>query len=316
MNRKIMPILVCLIVASVASGVLALDSPPQVWFGTGTVTVTNVGPTMPSIGVNDTVFWATNIDVNSEIHFYVNVSDLNTIDDIKNVTIDINPPGFVNYDGATYHYRFKYIETTTNDSVISGSWTQVFTSSGPTYLNVASCVAPTNAASSTGTYVFSATLNKTASAENWIYYAKAYDSSGAFAEHSSSFNIYKYLEMSYSATSGLNFAWNSVTPGAVDVVAPFTVTVTANTVYSLSAAYENSFYNSTTGTGWGVDPSLEVNFTSKTTVTNYTISNATWYTSTGGGYQFVTSHKMLLDVPAVLPILNYTGVTIYIRASV
>ena len=57
MNKKILPTMVCFALITVAGSVIALDSLPVEWSGTGTVSVTSAGPTVPSIAVNDTAFW-------------------------------------------------------------------------------------------------------------------------------------------------------------------------------------------------------------------------------------------------------------------
>lgn len=293
-----------------AGAVIAQHSAPVPQSGNGTVTIFNAGPSIPSMAVNDTTSWVTSVNVNTETHFYVNVSDTNTIDDIKEVTLDLYRSGFVNANDPTYHYKFRYTETTQNDDTILGIWEQQSPTVG-TYL--IGGIPPVDVDSENGTYVFRTTFNKTAIAGNWTMFVKIYDSGNNLREKSGTFGIYKYVEMTYSASSGMNFEWNDVVPGSQNVNAPFTVTVTANSIYTLSAAYANNFTNGTVS--W--EPVLEVSNVLTVPVGNITTDGyTTWFTSTTGAYYSNTGHKMFLDIPDVLPLLSYTGVTIYIQASV
>jgi len=133
-----------------------------------------------------------------------------------------------------------------------------------------------------------------------------------------SLNVYKYLEMTYDNGGSMDFAWVGA-PGTLDAADAFTVTVTSNTPYTLAAAYENRFTNTSTGTTWENEPSLEIKYATspKVALTNATAPPyAQWAAFTGLVLDQVTSHTLYLDYEAVLPALTYTGVTIYIRASV
>jgi len=300
-----------------AAGVLATDSGPTELSGIGTVAIANTAPGVSIVPVNDTTQYVTAVDVNTYVLFYVNVSDANSLDDIKEVQLDINVGGFQNADDPIRHYQFTYTETMANNNGIAGTWAQVQPTAADNYLNT--CTAPTDPTASSGSYVFNITLNKTAKAGNWESQGKATDDSASVTNSGvGGFAVYKYLEMTYTTGATMNFGWAGAEPGDTNLQEAFSVQVTANTPYTLAAAYDNMPYNSTAGMTWGEEPSLEVVHSStRRDVTNFTaVGYVDWYTSTGGGFNTWTSHTMELDIPATLRKLTYTGMTIYIRASV
>lgn len=319
MKRKsIIAIIISFAFVSMAVGVIATDTLPITWNGTGTATINNAGPSLTGIAINNGAGWVTDLDVNAPYLFYVNVSDVNTIDDMKSISVQILVNGYSGYDNPIYYYGLTYTETTVHDGVIDGTWTQVLPTAG-VYLNTASCVKPTIPTSQNGSYIFSLTMPKNALAGAWVYNAQIYDSVGATASKGpKAFNVYKYLEMTYDTGSGSqNFAWTGF-PGTQNAVDTFAVTVTANTPYTLSAAYGNRFYNASTSTVWASEPSLEIKYDSgaKVPVTNATASFTPWSSFSGLALAQTSTHTIYLDYETVLPALTYTGVTIYIRASV
>ncbi len=316
--KGIVTIMLSLVMVSMAVGVIATDTTPIEWNGNGSATLANIAPLLPSTSINDGAAWVTNVDVDTDYLFYVNVSDVNTIDDIKSVSIKILVSGHNGYDNPKYNYEFTYTEIIAQDLDIDGTWAQVLPTAG-VYLNVASCVAPADHTSLTGSYIFSVTMEKTARAGTWSYLASVSDDSGLSASATPiNFNVYKYLEMTYDNGGSQDFAWVG-SPGTMDAADAFTVTATSNTPYYLSAAYENRFYNVGTGTTWAAEPSLEVKYATSSAVA---LTNATappfaqWASFPGLVIDQTTDHTLYLDYEAVLPALAYTGVTIYIQASV
>ena len=89
----------------------------------------------------------------------------------------------------------------------------------------------------------------------------------------------------------------------------------------MAASYNNSFYNASTGTAWGVEPSIEVKYGTglKYLLPNYTLAPpanfVNWNTFATLAWQQTTTHNLYLDIPGILPQLTYSGVTIFIRAS-
>ncbi len=316
--KKIIPFVLCLALVATCGGVIATDSLPTEINGTGTVTISNVAPSLTSIAINDGA-WINYIDVATEYDFYVNVTDTNAINDIKEITLEAWMVSHEADDDPTYRYKFTYTETTTGDGVLAGNWVQNFPTT-ENYLDVTTAsTLPGDPALTTGSYMFSLTLNKTAKAGSWRYNATVTDESGAKSTIGyEAFGVYKYVEMTYDTGAGNDFAWTS-SAGQNDVLATFDTTVTSNTVYTLAAAYEDSFYGDDPATTWwGSEPSLEIQTSSqsKVTVTNYTVSFADWTINALPVYDQTLTHNLYLDVPIGLPSATYTGVTIYIRASV
>ncbi len=316
--KKSIPILLCMVMLVASFGVIATDSVPVEQSGSGTVTISNVAPGLDSIAINDGA-WINSIDVATEYDFYVNVSDSNAINDIKTVVLEMWVPANEGADDPTYRYKFTYTETLTGDGALAGAWVQNFPTT-ENYLDVTTAsTLPGDSALTTGSYMFSLTLNKTAKSGAWRYNATVIDESGAKSEIPfENFAIYKFTEMTYDTGAGFDFAWTS-SAGQTDVATTFDTTITTNSGYTLAAAYEDSFYGDDPATTWwGSEPSLEIKTGSgsKTALTNYTASFADWTTFLGPAYEQVVTHTLYLDVPIGLPSASYTGVTIYIRASV
>jgi hypothetical protein len=316
--KILMTAIMCFALVSTAISVMATDSVPAVQSGTGTATVSNTGPAVTGHRINSGAGWVANLDVNTQYFFYVNVSDVNTLTDIASVTMEIYVPTFEAVDNVKQRYKFTYTETTTGDGVFAGTWAQIMPTTG-SYIASGASTTPALTTANSGSYVFAITLHKTATATTWRFNATVTDSAGAKASIAfRTFNIYKYVEMTYDTGGGSqNFAW-AATPGTQDVADTFNVIVTSNVGYTLSAAYENRFYNATTGETWANEPSLEVIYSSvgKFAVTNVTSSYASWMSFSSFGENQVTPHTLYLDFETGLPALTYTGVTIYIRASV
>ena len=89
----IMPIFLALALVCGSGIVLAADTGPQTTSGTGTATITNAGPGVASLGVDDAGAWPAGIDVFQTYDFYVNVTDGNTIDDIKTIELNLYVSG-------------------------------------------------------------------------------------------------------------------------------------------------------------------------------------------------------------------------------
>ena len=319
MNRKSMiAMIICFAFVSTTVGVIATHTTPITWNGTGTATVSNAGPSITGTAINDGITWVSYLDVDTEYDFYVNVSDANTLDDISRITLEMWVTGNEAADNPTYRYKFQYQETLTGDGIIAGAWTQILPTIGA-YLNNAACTTPAVPSANSGSYVFAPTMFLTAKAGTWNYNATVTDGSAIkVTALSKTFSVYKYLEMTYDAGGGSqNFAWAAAI-GTLNVADTFDVTVTSNTGYSLSAAYENRFYNVSTGEQWANEPSIEVKYggASMVTLTNATSSYAQWTSFGSPVLAQTTTHTMYLDFESVLPSLVYTGVTIYIRASV
>ncbi|MBA3044809.1 MAG: hypothetical protein FP824_01195 [Euryarchaeota archaeon] len=317
--KSAISIIICFAFVSTAVSVMATDTGPITSNGTGTATVSNTGPSLTGTRINDGVGWVANLDVNTQYFFYVNVSDVNTLDDIASVTMEIYIPTFETADNVKQRYKFRYDETTNGDSVFAGTWTQIMPTTG-SYIASGACLTPGLTTSNSGSYVFAITPYSTSLATTWRFNASVTDSTGAKASIVyRTFSFYKYLEMSYDTGGGSqNFAWSGL-PGTQNVADTFDVTVTSNVIYTLSAAYENRFYNATNGVKWANEPSLEVQYYTypKVALTNVTSSYTNWITIlTPIGENQVTTHTIYLDFEYVLPALTYTGVTIYIRASV
>ena len=304
---------------SMAVGVIATDSLPVILSGTGTATVNNAGPSLTGTAINDGGAWVTNLDVDPiEYYFYVNVSDANTLDDIAQVTLEMWVNANQGADNPTYRYKFQYTETTPNDGSFAGTWSQLYPTTG-TYFNNANCLTPVATTSNSGSYVFAMTLHKTAKAGTWNYNATTTDSTPVKATASTkTFNVYKHLDMTYDTGGGSqNFAWTA-SIGAQNIADTFDITVTSNAPYTFSAAYENRFYNATSGTTWSNEPSLDIKYGTGLvySVTNVTASYTQWCSFLSPVLSQTTSHTLYLDFESVLPALVYTGVIIYIQATV
>ena len=322
MKRKSMiAIIMSFAFVSMAIGVIATDTLPITGNGTGTATVTNSGPSLTGTAINDGGGWITNLGVLTEYYFYVNVTDLNTLDDIKAVTLELWVSGQQAADDPLYRYKFRYDETDNGDGGFAGTWSQTMPTAG-SYLTQLACSTPALTTATSGSYVFAVSLYTIAKAGSWNYNATTTDNASVKATAlTKTFSVYKYMLMTYDTGGGSqNFAWTGAL-GAQNVVDTFDVTVTSNTAYTMSAAYENRFYNASTGTTWSNEPSLEVKFELNPIVTvlnSTTLGFTPWRTFiiTGGVIDMTTTHNLYLDFESALPSLTYTGVTIYIRATV
>jgi len=318
MNRKSMiAIAMSFAVLSVTITAIATDTLPIEISGTGTASVNNAGPIIPDVDIYDGVDWVMNVDVDTSYTFFVNVSDTNTIDDIKQVTLELWVPGYQASISPTYRYKFVYTETTMHDDTPVGTWTQQFPTPGTLYLGA--CVEPASTEVENGSYQFVFYMEKTARAGTWSVNATVTDiSNNKYTKLSQPFTVYKYLEMSYDTGGGsTDFSWTGDT-GATNLADTLTITTTCNSPYTLGAAYENRFFNVSTGQTWSGEPVLEIKYASNpaVSITNYTSGFANWTSLTIPVMNFVTIHTIYLDYEGVLPALVYTGVTIYIRATV
>lgn len=319
MKRKSMvAIIVSFAMVGMAIGVIATDTAPIELNGTGTATVNNAGPNITALAIEDGTDWVTSLDVNTEYYFYVNVTDSNTLDDLTLITLELWVPGYQASNTPTYRYKFIYTETAQHDGVFAGTWAQIYPTAGA-YLNAGACATPSLTTDFSGSYVFAFYMERSAKAGSWSFNASVTDiSSNKMTIPAKAFTVYKYLEMTYDTGGGsMDFTWIGAT-GAVDLADTFTVTTTSNTQYTLAMAYENRFTNVSTGTTWNNEPSLQVRYSTSppVTLTNVTGGYANWTSFNIPIIGHVTSHTIYLDYEGVLPALTYTGVTIYIRASV
>ena len=319
-TKSMIAIILSFAFVSMAVGVMAADMGPIISNGTGTATVNNAGPSITATAIKDGGAWVGSINVNIEYDFYVNVSDANFLDDISQVTLEMWVDGKETANNPNYRYKFIYVETTPIDGVFGGTWTQLYPTPGTTYINIVTSATPAATNVAAGSYVFVVKVEKSAQALSWKYNATVTDSSGVKATSAFKFfNIYKYIEMSYD-TDGLgsqNFAWTGL-PGSQNVPDTFDVTVTSNSAYTMSAAYQNRFYNAISEENWANEPSLEVDYTGSLRQTLGNMTYVSWrtFSVSGGVIGQTTSHTLYLDFETVLRNQVYTGVTIYIRASV
>ena len=319
--KSMIAIALCLGFVSMSLSVIATDSIPIVASGAGTATVTNIAPSVDSTAVNDGGGWVTSLDVLTEYYFYVNVTDNNLLDDMKSVTMEFRLAGKETADDPIHRYKFRYTETTPNNGTFGGVWEQIMPTAG-SYLNIAACTTPALTTDTSGFYVFAVSLYTIAEAGNtWFYNATITDNASAKTTVAAeTYTVYKYIEMSYDSdgVGGVNFAWAG-SPGDVNVSDSFDVDVTSNAPYFLAAAYQDRFYNATNDWKWSNEPSLEVNTETlpKYALTNETVEYQDWWNTTSvPALNQITTHTIYLDFESVLPLLTYTGVTIYIQARV
>lgn len=157
----------------------------------------------------------TSISVNTYYHWEVNVTDGNTLEDLKNVTIRIenNPANTILEDSPTFteasEYWFRYDNATDAWEWYSGSaW-----SSTETYLNISGCVKPT-LTETNGWYKFNAKLSEIAShTSTWEFSAYVFDSEDSNDTATfSSITVYFYTEITVESSH----AWVDLSPGDVN----------------------------------------------------------------------------------------------------
>ena len=161
--------------------------------GTATVTVLNSPPTVNDISIIDAGFRVSQVFLEKEYQYSVNLSDSNTVTDIQNITLKIwlaNQTSFDNHKNCDY--KFQYHEFNTVDRIINGSFKQV--QGEEEVLSIANCTVSANPRNSTGTWNFAITLPETDCSQIFIK-AYATDSSGETAEITNGpFSIINILE--------------------------------------------------------------------------------------------------------------------------
>ena len=101
--------------------------------GYATVTVLNSGPEVVGIAIflNGTV--VTEICLDTEYEYRINIVDHNTMTDIQNVSVEVWFSADDEFDESAikkYDYKFRYDEFETIDSVLHGKFSQIFPESG------------------------------------------------------------------------------------------------------------------------------------------------------------------------------------------
>jgi hypothetical protein len=244
----------------------------------------------------------TSINVYTYYDWEVNVTDENTIADLKNVTIRIenNPANEIDVDSPSFdeqnEYWFRYDSSTDSWEWYDGSsWT-----STSDWINPSNCSKPLSSATN-GWFVFYVRLSKIASySSQWEFSAIVFDSSDQSDKKKfTGITINQYSEITILTTT---HTWTNATAGTNDNLideGAITVNVTSNFVFDLEARANSSYLVSTEGYQIGIG-----NITIHKDTLASSVSLTTTWTDIGGltnltsGKDLQYSFKLWLDIPS------------------
>lgn len=292
-------------------------------------TVSGSAPVIDSIGIWDNTAgaWSNVLDVNTEIWIYVNVSDQDTIDNIETIDLSFYDLDYVTSTLSGYHYSFNYTDYNPDDGDVeytaNPGVTGDFAEINPTdfaSIVVANLNTPLNVnvnSQNTESYIFSFILDDVAHESfEWTIAATVTDANANTDSVTliSVAEINAYVSMDYTASGGgYDFSWSGAA-GDSNLVDTFSVTVTSNDAYSLSAAYAGDWNHTTEP--FTYTPNLKVGTTPGSAVAVTAGSYALFYSGTGLNYNAaVTNWNLYLTLPSNMVQGSYAGPTIYIRGT-